>query len=276
MIILRMSVGFELIEEIIIVVQRLSDELARYQVKYPPLLLSENEVAATVGSMVAPWFFNSQHMSPLLVSYDHRIMELSNEIKVYKEKIESMTVEVRAVSSENEELQESLKNMIEKHLSKGSDSPSVPFSIPTEEWDEVQQRLELLDKENRLLLEEQRELQTEIDRLRNENRKSHNEFSLNPNDNDRMKIMLESAKKKIEALTREKDDYKRDIKRVKQLENEIAGLERTVATSNHRCKVLDDELEKHKALLDDLQHERKRFFQNEKTINFKDIEMNGM
>ena len=257
------------------IVQRLSDELARYQVKHPPIGANEAEGACSL--MVAPWFYNSQHMSPLLVSYDHRIMELTNEIKLYKEKIETMTVEVKAISSENEDLQQSLKNLIEKHLSKPNDpGSSIPFSIPTEEWDELQQRVELLDRENKLLLEEQRELQNEIDRLRHENRKPYIDSSLSSTDSERTRLMLESAKKKISSLQREKDDYQREIKRARQYESVVSDLERALSASNQRCKLLDDELDKHKCMIDDLNHERRRFFQTEKTINFKDIEVNGM
>ncbi|KAG2378003.1 hypothetical protein C9374_008625 [Naegleria lovaniensis] len=253
------------------VVQRLSDELARYQVKYPPIAAEHSE-----SIIIAPWFFDSQHMNPLLVSYDHRIMELSNEIKLYKEKIESLNAEVKSVSTENEELQQNLKNLIEKQISKNNEQNSViPFNIPSEEWDELQQRVELLDRENKLLLEEQRELQNEIDRLRNENRRSFSESNpFVPGDSDRVKLMLESAKKKIASLQKEKEDLKRDTRRVKQLEHEMADLERALSASNQRCKLLDDELEKHKCIIDDLQHERKRLYQTEKTINIKDIEMN--
>ena len=249
--------------------------MARYQVKYPPIVSSDSEGACS--TLIAPWFYNSQHMNPLLVSYDHRIMELTNEIKLYKEKIETMTIEVKAVSSENEDLQHSLKNMIEKHLSKPNEpGSSIPFNIPTEEWDELQQRVELLDRENKLLLEEQRELQNEIDRLRNENRRPYVESSLSSTDSDRTRLMLESAKKKISSLQREKEDYQREIKRARHLESVVGDLERALSSSNQRCKLLDEELEKHKCLIDDLNHERKRFFQTEKTINYKDIEMTGL
>ncbi|KAL9649845.1 hypothetical protein ABK040_009658 [Willaertia magna] len=269
------------------VIQRLSDELAKYQVKYPPTIVSatnnaEEILNSATTAVLAPWFFDSQNMNPLLVSYDQRINDLTNEMKIYKEKIENLTCDMRTITKENEELQENLKNAIEKQILKGgSDNNNtgslLPYNIPSEEWDEIQQRVELLDRENRILLEEQKELQTEIDRLREENRKIYangGDFTLGPiNDGDRMKLLLETAKKKVNILARERDEARRELVKIKQLENEINHLHRTLSASQNRNRMLEEEIDKQKSIITELQQERSRSFQNEKSLNMRELEI---
>jgi len=109
-----------------------------------------------------PWIFSSEYMYPLLVAYDQKISELESQNKVFTEKIEYLDTNLKTVIKENEELHEKLKNNINHAMKKIESDVEGGFTMPKHEWKELQERMELLDKENKILQQEQQELQREL------------------------------------------------------------------------------------------------------------------
>lgn len=119
---------------------------------------------------VPPYIFQPETMFPLFVAYDQRLHDSDSQLKTYKELAEQLQQQVTVLVKENEEMHDKLKQNILTAIKKSeTDSLTAEQShamVSNYDWREAQERIELLDKENKILIQEQQELQREIGKLR--------------------------------------------------------------------------------------------------------------
>lgn len=171
----------------------------------------DSDIDKTIGDMVPPWIYNPETMNPLLVAYDQRIAELEQQNKEYQQKLTSMERDVREVIDENKNLHIELKDVMAKTVRKYESEDNIAsfggtFSIHSEDLREMQERIDLLDRENKLLLEEQTELQREMLRLREENRQMQEEHSMTNTDAGRVRQLVRGANKRMLHMQQEKEN----------------------------------------------------------------------
>ena len=162
-----------------ILVLRTNNELAIYQAQFPhPRSGKEDssESSSPNGNMLPPWCLNSEVASPLLIAYDTRIAHLERLVEQYKETLEELNESVKIVTHENEELHKKLKQTTDIVANRmASEKSSETLLFQNLEWQEMQERLDLYEKENDLYRQQQHEIEAEIERLREENKTLHNQ-----------------------------------------------------------------------------------------------------
>ncbi|ORX51380.1 hypothetical protein BCR36DRAFT_446305 [Piromyces finnis] len=208
-------------------INRLNQELARYQKKYPPVIdipLSEIHLGISNDN----WDVHYKYLEPLFNSYDNKINELINENNNNKSDKEKITTKNTNLLKENANLQgkindiqrenAELKNSIlefksdndsykieisklKTELSKLSQQTKQenPFNMfenslqqtyNYEQWEETNAKLEVLEQENNLLIKQQKDKNREIEIMKTEvNKKNHEVQSLTKiNNNNQKKI----------------------------------------------------------------------------------------
>ena len=134
-------------------IQRLTAELRRYQMAdqaAPPGERSADE-------QLPPWAANAVFLSPLLVSYDSRIQELETALVRARQDFEDLASNAKKLTSENltlrEELEKKWSDTIERERQQ-LEGGDLAYAFYQEEKNELHERLDLLSKENNLLLEQ--------------------------------------------------------------------------------------------------------------------------
>lgn len=262
-------------------VHRLSEELARYQTKYPALSREEQMEILQVSekdlssSSLPPWMLASEQMNPLLVAYDTRIYEVERQNTLYKERINEMTSQIRTLIQENDSLNEKLSQSLlskVKQAEKGTlgDVIHQSSTVGSEEWRDLQERSKLLEEENNVLLEENNSLRKEVNRLREESKKIVGEsHSIPILDGDRDKVLLRNAHLKLQSMQLERENALKQVQiyvqKVKQLQSEINQLNSTLNASSMRHKELEQNIDGYMRQISNLERERDRYLQQEKT-----------
>merc|ERR1712129_401111 len=142
-------------------------ELKEYQLRFPQLLLDDKENQETpkgdlhslVDTEIAPWVSSSKYMSPLLVAYDGRIRELSEEIKGYQQNALQIRKESDALIAKNQELETELQTKLVslykklKIKNKNVSDDHIDVAMDESDFNEYQQRVNILSQQNKLLRE---------------------------------------------------------------------------------------------------------------------------
>ncbi|KAL0485199.1 89 kDa centrosomal protein, partial [Acrasis kona] len=265
-------------------VQRLSNELARYQTKYTPT--TAKEFLDLKDHDIQPWFYDSEIMNPLLVAYDAHIRELETE---NREQLESTEANLKIIIKENDDLHQKQKQVAMQKLQQadyGVDDVTT-HAFPTQEWREAQERLVILAEENKLLSDEQVLLNKEIDRLREENRQMHENCRHNitivdnttHNDSDNTKKLFETAKKALEQMTSQfevsKKQFEKSNNKNKVLKKDLDEVCAHIEKINEVNDALVRELNNNKILLEEYKEDRKKMGNLENTISSKDNQLSG-
>eukprot|EP00127_Corallochytrium_limacisporum_P005362 Clim_evm38s203 gene=Clim_evmTU38s203 len=91
-------------------VGRLTMELSRYQLKYPPAVTSDEETARKLAeddaTEVPPWLLNKDILAPLFVSYDDRIMSQDQLITELETELQTVLDRAQKVVEERDQLKQ--------------------------------------------------------------------------------------------------------------------------------------------------------------------------
>lgn len=140
-------------------VLRLTAELARQQGRPAP------------PPEAAPWLLNAEQLPPLLGSYDARLTELERSEAAQRERADAAEKFLQAAQTSEDRMRVELSQALEKSVrqealaSAGLGGAKAASSAAT---GALQERLDVLYQENEVLVEQQRETNDELDRLREE------------------------------------------------------------------------------------------------------------
>eukprot|EP00240_Pyramimonas_obovata_P001697 CAMPEP_0118930520 /NCGR_PEP_ID=MMETSP1169-20130426/7177_1 /TAXON_ID=36882 /ORGANISM="Pyramimonas obovata, Strain CCMP722" /LENGTH=474 /DNA_ID=CAMNT_0006872885 /DNA_START=196 /DNA_END=1616 /DNA_ORIENTATION=- len=142
-------------------VKRLSDQLSKFQAlgftmdnKSPggrsgdgmsPTGFLEGMVE---GAPLPPWLTDAQYLSPLLVAYDQRLLEQEKQMEEQDSQVRAMRARVEEVVYENERLAGDLSH----HMMLLNNRAEANVSALPDEYQELLGRIQLLTKENDLLV----------------------------------------------------------------------------------------------------------------------------
>jgi hypothetical protein len=99
-----------------VIVHRLNVELSSYQAKYPPKMIQEAAkkeqfLGLAQNSPIPLWLIDTKYLSPLIASYDQKLNEKDEKLKLLKKKIDDVTKKFKMILDENNELQLKLENI---------------------------------------------------------------------------------------------------------------------------------------------------------------------
>eukprot|EP00026_Physarum_polycephalum_P002003 Phypoly_transcript_02007.p1 GENE.Phypoly_transcript_02007~~Phypoly_transcript_02007.p1 ORF type:complete len:680 (+),score=119.58 Phypoly_transcript_02007:94-2040(+) len=193
-------------------VMRLNVELSRYQAKYPPLLPSDGPSAALsfkIGDPTPPWLIDSQHLSPLLASYDMRIGELEAELNEARAQAERAAARVKWLSDGNNRLH--CQDAIQPHAQQPYPDDKRGNERAHDDAD-VREREKLLKEENDVLLEQHLLAQQELTSIRNQ----LNAATAANRDREAALMQASVANAKQTTLEREKSDLELQLMRKRE------------------------------------------------------------
>eukprot|EP00775_Hariotina_reticulata_P008796 gene8796-8975_t len=167
----------EFLEEL---VRRLSEELASHMASEP---LTAVTAAAAGGScagtaagglepaardvLLPPWLKDSRYLNPLLTAYDQRLLEVQSQLAAKSRVVQEIEQQVRELVSENDSLHDRLAAQVAQLEGRatGSGAAAAAGGGAGADQARLKERLDLLEQENDLLLEQQSELDAELARL---------------------------------------------------------------------------------------------------------------
>ncbi|KAM9301770.1 centrosomal protein of 89 kDa [Gastrophryne carolinensis] len=159
-------------------IHRLNVELSRYQTKFRPLAKEETIKISSLPPKgpPPPWLLDMKYLSPLLLAYEDRLKEKDHLIGSIEEEMKSFKVRVKEVIEENEKLHHVLEQ----------DRP-----VTRKEW-------ELLQSQNKLLLEENRVLVETLEVQEGKSRESHTKHLQEVSQLTKQLMSLEAANRSQE------------------------------------------------------------------------------
>lgn len=203
---------------------RLSKELQKCLV----MLGVDAPKGVDVPGDLPPWAVNATFLSPILLSYDNRIHELETSLDVERRKFDELSETSRRITAENgqirEEMERRWKDMIEKQK-QDFEHGSTGAVLYTEERNELQERVELLNQEVNILIEQL------------ETFRANNEY--------------------LEKFSRERDDFAEKAgNQYRQLVTEFQEGKLAMEEFKNQRDIVEDRLKKNSEQLATLEKER--------------------
>eukprot|EP00899_Mesostigma_viride_P001078 jgi/Mesvir1/10971/Mv07854-RA.2 len=228
-------------------VLRLNNELASYQERDgttsgggDPFLQS---MAAT-GQLIPPWVVNMEVLPPLLRAYDLRIEELEGSNRSWKAEVGTLKKRVEEVVGENERLSEEMvrqADMLQRRAQ--AEHAALPYQTQ-----ELLQRLELLTRENDILLEQQRALDGEISSLHAQLDKRATESASLSAEFASIMERLQSGERYLEQLERDKGESDKSVRRLTAERN---ALREQLQDAQAQCHSLTEQSAQSKGILEE-------------------------
>ena len=136
-------------------VARLNKELSRYQQAVG--LDAPKAVPLPGEELLPPWATNASLLSPLLLAYDNRIAELTQALTNARNALEEQTEKIKRLTVENNQLREEMERKWKSFAERQKqelEGGNVSVGFYTQEKEELLERIDLLTKENNILLEQ--------------------------------------------------------------------------------------------------------------------------
>lgn len=147
-------------------VERLNKELSRYQQAMG--LDAPKAVPLPGEELLPPWATNASLLSPLLLAYDNRIDELSKALASSRSSLEEQAEKIKRLANENtqirEEMERKLKSFSERQKQE-LEGGTISAGFYVQEKEEYVERIDLLTKENNILLEQLQVFKSRNDHL---------------------------------------------------------------------------------------------------------------
>ncbi|GAQ84338.1 hypothetical protein KFL_001850130 [Klebsormidium nitens] len=228
-------------------VQRLNAELAQYQAASPggSLGLGRSPLASPPGGWPRPQpqsLADSDAVTPLMVAYDRRLRDQEEVIEERTARAEELSVQVDALVSENEHLLSEVQRCM--HVIQSREAEGAP---PGSDSDAMA-RLELLSRENDLLVDQQRELEAELSRAQGQLTTTTAENNRLQREVAQLLERSQSAAEELERGAKERgsrqeelrqlaEGYDAVIEQVARLKAEKGAAEETAADCRRRLEV---------------------------------------
>jgi len=255
-------------------INRLTQELARYQKKYPPVL--DIPLSEIHNDYKEDWNAHYKFLSPLFNSYDDKINELIEENSKTKSNIAKVTTKNTNLLKENANLNgkindlirenNDLKTSLSKYKSENesckteinklkSDLMKIPqqnkqdgpfymyeasqqqkFSY--EQWEETNAKIELLEQENDLLIKQQKDTKKEIEMMQMEVNKKNNEVqSLTKLNNENQK-KIDTLVVNLKTLNSKKLEVEKNLELCN--ENYTKSTNNNEILHNDLCRAMNE------------------------------------
>mmetsp|Transcript_21841 Transcript_21841/g.40736 ORF Transcript_21841/g.40736 Transcript_21841/m.40736 type:complete len:781 (+) Transcript_21841:66-2408(+) len=134
--------------------QRTLRELKAFQLKYPDDLMHRQED----DEDLPPWATSAEKMTPLLLNYDSRVLELEAQVKQQSVQLEQFHSKVEEILTENDDLRERL---LAATSTDANLDPMAPLN--TELVKELKSKEDILMRENSLLVEQTSVMAAELE-----------------------------------------------------------------------------------------------------------------
>eukprot|EP00697_Spironema_sp_BW2_P006947 gnl/Spiro4/21134_TR10313_c1_g1_i1.p1 gnl/Spiro4/21134_TR10313_c1_g1~~gnl/Spiro4/21134_TR10313_c1_g1_i1.p1 ORF type:complete len:862 (+),score=378.47 gnl/Spiro4/21134_TR10313_c1_g1_i1:65-2587(+) len=210
-------------------VSRANAMLARYQERFGLIKGEPLDILP-----LEQWMANPALMSPLFAAYDERQKEIEEQVKRYKVELDQLRPEVNSLVVENEQLRADLKSQAEisvkrASLAAGSVAGSVRGStrFMPDEFQEMEERVELLQQENDLISEQLKKAQDELERLRKET-------ALKTHDYVKLSQSHGAAHGELQQVSEERDDLATQLHKCQKQLQKVTGEYETVNAERFR------------------------------------------
>lgn len=147
-------------------VERLNKELSRYQQAMG--LDAPKAVPLPGEDLLPPWATNASLLSPLLLAYDNRIAELSQTLANARNALEEQTEKIKRLGNENNQLREEMERKWKSFAERQKqelEGGTISAGFYAQEKEEHLERIDLLTKENNILLEQLQAFKSRNDHL---------------------------------------------------------------------------------------------------------------
>jgi len=147
-------------------VERLNKELSRYQQAMG--LDAPKAVPLPGEELLPPWATNASLLSPLLLAYDSRIDELTKALANARSALEEQTERIKRIAVENSQLREEMERKLKSFSERQKqelEGGTISAGFYAQEKEEYMERIDLLTKENNILLEQLQVFKSRNDHL---------------------------------------------------------------------------------------------------------------